>query len=61
MRKKKSDDPTAGIEPANKLALETEVRRKVAVSLADRRKSIPASVVFKRLRRRVAATPYSSR
>ena len=61
MRKKKSDEQTAGIEPANKLAHEIELRRKVAVSLADRRKSIPASVVFKRLRDRVAATTYSSR
>ena len=37
-------------------AAEEELRRKVAVSLADRRKNVPASKVFKRLRALRSAT-----
>jgi hypothetical protein len=45
-------------------SLENELRRKVAASLTDPRKNIPASKVFKRLRELRAGAgrvPYSSR
>jgi hypothetical protein len=55
---------TAAPERAPAGSAEEELRQKVAASLADRRKSIPASKVFKRLRALRAAVgrqPYSSR
>ena len=45
-------------------SVEKELRRKVPASLADPRKNIPASKVFKRLRKLQAEAgrvPYSSR
>ena len=60
---RKSDSKTVlGDAPSG--SVEKELRRKVAASLADPRKNIPASKVFKRLRKLHAAVgraPYSSR
>jgi hypothetical protein len=60
----RSDDkPAAKVIAADELKLENELRLKVKQSLADGRKSIPAAVVFKRLRERLAGgvSRYSSR
>jgi hypothetical protein len=64
--RKKSNPPTARVAPAEKSAIDAQLRIKVKASLADPRKSVPASDVFKRLRALHAAVssgrpPYSSR
>ena len=61
MRKSDSKSVLGGAPSGS---VEKELRRKVAASLADPRKNIPASEVFKRLRELHAAggrAPYSSR
>jgi hypothetical protein len=59
----KNDEPAARTTRMDELKVENELRLKVKQSLADGRKSIPAAVVFKRLRERLAGdvSRYSSR
>jgi hypothetical protein len=59
----RDDETAAEIKRTDELTVENELRLKVQQTLADSRKSIPAAVVFKRLRDRFASGDgrYSSR